>query len=202
VDIYTNQYGKEGWWRLDCNKENYKKECMRKLSIVILAFIFTFMAVSTYAQSAKGAVMTLEKLEARCASGISYLDYRNALVNAKFSVNLYLESPKSSKIEGLTASIRKVMAHYEFVGRAWQDALSNGGNSILFSEGMELEIVGRYPTTDKPSSEGGARLDNRILMIEAIRIIWGVASDELKITKSLSDKEYSGPEKQGVGIEF
>ncbi len=39
-------------------------------------------------------------------------------------------------------------------------------------------------------------------MIEAFRIIWGVASDELKITKSLSDNEYSGPEKQGVGIEF
>ena len=46
-------------------------ECMRKLSVVILALIFTFMAVPTYAQSAKSTVMALEKLEARCASGVS-----------------------------------------------------------------------------------------------------------------------------------
>jgi hypothetical protein len=204
VDIYTNQYGKEGWWRPDCNKENYKKECMRKLSIVILTFIFTLMAVPTHAQSAKNAVRVLEKLETQCESGVSYQDYKIALMNTKLPVNFYLEGSGSSNNLALADSIKKVMAHYEFVGIAWQDANSNEGNPTPFSAGMELEIIGRYPITDKSIPEGGARQNNRTLMKEPVFvIIWGAASSELRKAKLLLDKDASERGlKQGFGMEF
>jgi hypothetical protein len=69
---------------------------------------------------------------------------------------------------------------------------------------MELEIIGRYPITDKPISEGGARQNNRTLMKEnVIMIIWGVASGELKKAKLLLDKDASERGlKQGFGVEF
>ena len=96
------------------------------------------------------------------------------------------------------------MAHYEFVGRAWQDANSNEGNLTPFSEGMELKIIGRYPITDKSISEGGARQNNRTLMKETVFVImWGAASNELRKARLLSDKDApkSGL-KKGFGMEF
>ena len=96
------------------------------------------------------------------------------------------------------------MSHYEFVERAWRDAISNGGKTTPFSEEMESEIIGRYPMTDKFVSEGGARQNNRILMKETVfAIIWEAASRELKKATLLLDKDASkaGP-KQGLGIEF
>ena len=178
---------------------------MKKCLIISFVFIISLIfSISANAQSAKNAVRTLEKLETRCESGVSYQDYSIALMNAKLPVNSYLESPGSSNNSALADSIKKIMAHYEFVGRAWQDANSNEGNPTPFSAGMELEIIGRYPITDKPISEGGARQNNRTLMKEnVIMIIWGVASGELKKAKLLLDKDASERGlKQGFGVEF
>jgi hypothetical protein len=178
---------------------------MKKCLIISFVFIVSFISlISAHAQSAKNAIRVLEKLETRCYSGVSYQDYSIALVNTKLPVNFYLESSESSDNPALAASIKKVMAHYEFVGMAWRDANSNGESPSPFSKGMESEIIGRYPITDKSISEGGARQDNRTLMKEtAFVIIWGAASGELKKATLLLDKESSRPGlKQGFGIEF
>jgi hypothetical protein len=71
-------------------------------------------------------------------------------------------------------------------------------------QGMESEIIGRYPITDKSISEGGARQNNRTLMKETVFVImWGAASNELRKTRLLSDKDApkSGL-KKGFGMEF
>ena len=178
---------------------------MKKCLIISFVFIISLIfSISAHAQSAKNAVRALEKLETRCESGVSYQDYSIALMNTKLPVNSYLEISKSSNNSALAASIKEVMAHYEFIGKAWQDSNSNGGNQTPFSEGMELEIIGRYPITDKSISEGGARQNNRTLMKETVFvIIWGAASSELKKAKLLLDKDASEPGlKQGFGIEF
>ena len=178
---------------------------MKKCLIISFGFIISLIfSISVHAQSAKNAVRALEKLETQCESGVSYQDYRIALINAKLPVNSYLESPRSSNNSALTDSIKKVMAHYEFVGRAWQDANSNEGNPTPFSASMESEIIGRYPITDKSISEGGARQNNRTLMKETVFVImWGAASNELRKTRLLSDKDApkSGL-KKGFGMEF
>ena len=178
---------------------------MKKCLIISLIFIILLIfSISAHAQSAKNAVRALEKLETQCESGISYQDYRIALMNAKLPVNSYLEGSGSSNNPALADSIKKVMAHYEFVGIAWQDANSNEGNPTPFSAGMELEIIGRYPITDKSIPEGGARQNNRALMKEHVFvIIWGAASSELRKAKLLLDKDASERGlKQGFGVEF
>jgi len=178
---------------------------MKKCSIIYFIFIISLIfPISAHAQSVKNAVRALEKLETRCESGMSYLDYSIAVANAKLPVNFYLESSESSMNEALTASVKKAMTHYEFVESAWRDAIANGGTPTPFSEGMELEIIGRYPMTDKSISEGGARQNDRILMKEKVfAIIWEAASGELKKTTLLLDKEGSKmAPKRGLGIEF
>ena len=178
---------------------------MKKCSAIYFVFIISLIfPISAHAQPAKNAVRALEKLETRCESGLSYQDYSMAVVNAKLPVNFYLESLESSNNEALTTSIKKAMSHYEFVERAWRDAISNGGNPTPFSEGMELEIIERYPMTDKSVSEGGARQNNRILRKEtAFAIMWEAASGELKKAILLLDKEASKTApKQGPGIPF
>ena len=177
------------------------KKCSMIYFIFLLALIFP---ISAQAQPAKNAVRALEKLETRCESGLSYQDYSMAVVNTKLPVNFYLESLESSNNEALTTSIKKAMSHYEFVERAWRDAISNGGNPTPFSEGMELEIIERYPMIDKTVSEGGARQNNRILMKETVfAIIWDSASRELKKATLLLDKDASKTApRQGLGIPF
>jgi hypothetical protein len=178
---------------------------MKNCAIISFIFIISLIfSIPAHAQSAKNAVVALEKLETRCDAGVSYLDYNIALANAKIPVNFYLEGPEYSRNEALAASIKKVMSHYEFVGRAWRNAISNGGNPTLFSAGMESEIVGKYPITDKSVSEGGARLSNGTLMKETVfAIIWGTASSELRKVSLLLDKEASkSVPNRGLGIDF
>ena len=178
---------------------------MKKWSIFHFMFIISLIfPISVHAQSSQSAVRGLEKLRTQCESGISYQDYKIAVMNAKRPVNFYLESSESSRNATLVTAIKKVMSHYEFVERVWRDAISNEGKATPFSEGMELEIIGRYPITDKSIPEGGARQSNTTLMKETvIVIIWGTASGELGKVALLLDKEASKTVPgQGLGIGF
>ena len=66
----------------------------------ILCFIILLIPIFAYADNTKDAVMALKKMEARVQSGISYRDYGNALADAKFPVNLFMESIEVKKNPG------------------------------------------------------------------------------------------------------
>ena len=68
----------------------------------ILCFIILLIPIFAYADNTKDAVMALKKMEARVQSGISYRDYGNALADAKFPVNLFMESIEVKKNPELT----------------------------------------------------------------------------------------------------
>ena len=152
---------------------------MKRCLISVLHICCLALPQKVLAQSAKEALLGLKKLQARVQSGVSYRDYGQALGEAKFPVNLYLESMESSKNPELTDSIKKAIAHYEFVRMVWQDTIDN---EIWFISGrMEKLIIASYPIADKDS--------NFLVKEDVFDIIWGKASDELKIATALFSKE-------------
>ena len=152
---------------------------MKRCLISVLLICCLALPQKVLAQSAKEALLGLKKLQARVQSGVSYRDYGQALGEAKFPVNLYLESKESSKNPELTDSIKKAIAHYEFVRMVWQDTIDN---EIWFISGrMEKLIIASYPIADKDS--------NFLVKEDVFDIIWGKASDELKIATALFSKE-------------
>ncbi len=73
--------------------------------------------VQSIPDSAKNAVRALKKLEARCQAGISKIsDYSAALGDAKFEVNMFVESSESNDFESLKSSIMQTMKHYDDAG--------------------------------------------------------------------------------------
>ncbi|MGD0217487.1 MAG: hypothetical protein ABSC45_08265 [Desulfobaccales bacterium] len=58
-----------------------------------------------FSQSAKDALRAMKKLQARTQAGISYNDYAPALGEAKFEINLFLESPAAKENYKFTEAI-------------------------------------------------------------------------------------------------
>jgi hypothetical protein len=97
---------------------------MKKLFVIVIVLSLTFTAGTVFAQSAKDAVFGLKKLEARCQSGVSYQEYSSAIADAKFPVNLFMESEEGKKHPELTVSIGKVIYLYDLVGIMWHTLMS------------------------------------------------------------------------------
>jgi hypothetical protein len=113
-------------------------------------------------ESAKSAVRALKKLEARCQAGISYRDYPIAIGDAKFEVNLYLESSDAQKNRELAESIQAAMNHYDNASTFWAlkfEYIPISGNVLEFyptssPEGKVISAI--YPELNKLSKDGGA----------------------------------------------
>lgn len=159
-------------------------------------------AASTLGESGKEAVRGLKKLQARCKAGISYKDYGVALGEAKFEVNLFLESQDAKKRGKLAESIDKIMEHYEFAGTVWRHKFSGGRGvteTISLKSDFGQSILKFYPNANKDFKEGGAlatfegysssslQIPERTdIFIDALLpVIWKEASDELKRATSL-----------------
>jgi hypothetical protein len=108
------------------------------------------------AQSAKEAFMALKKLEARTQVGVSYRDYSSALGEAKFPVNLFVESKEGRESIDLAKAIRKTFAIYS-------DALMVFGykttGGLVYGDNTEIGryLLPKYPQLGKSISEKGAR---------------------------------------------
>lgn len=165
---------------------------MKKTVVIVFMLIVSIMlSAPAYAQSAKEAVMGLKKLQARCQSGISYRDYGNALADAKFPVNLFMESADAKKYPELTESINKAMGHYEYAGQLWNLKISASKYDPhlrhgFFGVGTDTgkEIGKLYPQA-VPGKEYGYFLD------ELFSVIWGAASKELDNATKLYTKTES-----------
>jgi hypothetical protein len=124
-----------------------------------------------YAQSAKEAVMALKKMEARVQSGIAYRDYRPALGETKFSVNIYLDTSEAKIYPELTSLIERVMVHYEQAGFVFEESLrgpyryldhvSSYSSEELRRQAISEQqiyksLVEQYPEANKFIENGGA----------------------------------------------
>lgn len=168
---------------------------MKKASAVIFVFAVSLMlSVPVYAQTAKEAVMGLKKLQARCQSGIAYRDYSNAVADAKFPVNLFMENADASKYPELTASIDKVMKHYEYAGGLWNHKLSSRFAALIKCDSkLAVEINKLYPQAERVS----ALSEEDCYFVDSVfPVIWAAASKELENTTKLLAKmdDYSSSE--------
>lgn len=158
---------------------------MKKYLILVFAVpVFIFLLIgSAYADSAKDAVMALKKLQAKCQSGISYRDYSNALGDAKFPVNIFLESADAKKYPVLTTSILEAMKHYEYAGTLWNYKMSDRFTALIrCNSELAMQINKLYPQIKRDPGEFCYFVD------ALLPIIWNEASKELDNMTNLYSK--------------
>jgi len=180
--------------------EEIEKKGDRRMKKWMVLFFILLICVPTltHAQSEKDAVLALKKLQAKIQEGISYMDYRNALGEAKFPLNIFLESKDAQKYPELSISLKKVMGHYEYAGFIWDGKISGGvlGSYIGVNSDVGKEIGQLYPNARKDTKEGGALTDlptlNAYDIDSLLPLIWKEASMELdnatKLHENLEEK--------------
>jgi hypothetical protein len=141
---------------------------MKKLFIVAMAIGLTLTAITAFAQTAKEAIYGLKKLEARVEAGISYRDYSPALGEAKFPVNLYLESQEAKNNPELASLIEKVMVHYEQAGFVFKEKIEGpyryldhvssfqNKQKAINEQNTYKSLIEQYPEANKFIEDGGA----------------------------------------------
>ncbi|MGD0625120.1 MAG: hypothetical protein ABSB32_10420 [Thermodesulfobacteriota bacterium] len=162
---------------------------MKNIFFMVTLFFWIFCSVS-YGESAKEAFRGLKKLEARCQAGISYKDYGAALGDAKFEVNIFLESPEAKARPQLTDSIIRAMMHYENARHFWEYKFSGYSRNYpeILPYFVEEEVFRIYPEANKEYKDGGALMRMKEYDPESTKVhiscllsfIWNEASKELK----------------------
>jgi hypothetical protein len=159
------------------------------ISMILSLIITSNLGIS---QSAKEALLALKKLEARCQSGISYQDYSPALGEAKFPVNLFLESKGASVNYQLAVSIKTIMEHYEMVQPVWEVKFTNIYHRIYSNDKLGELLVDKYPDVNNIFRDNKIIIhDDTMEFIDAdlmLKIIWNAASTELKKATILIDE--------------
>jgi len=164
------------------------KRFMLFLSLILVVLLN--MDIS-FAQSTKEAIRSLQKLQAKTEVGISYRDYVSVLGDAKFEVNLFLQS-RQAKNDKLADSIMQAMEHYQMAKTVWQvkidkmylGRLPSVSNFIFVDNEDDKELIDlnslfrRYPNIKNEIRKGPMGRD--IHIETAIQIIWAEANKELK----------------------
>lgn len=164
-----------------------------RYTLVTLAVtLFVLMIItSAFAQSTKDAVRSLKKLEAHLETGTSLRDYSQALGDAKFEVNLFLESKEAKNNSKLTELIQKIMEEYEdakFVfkekssgpyrrvdsipdiydrsisrmsSESGKDRIREKKNAKEKENQYYRSLLSKYPEANRPIEDGGALTRNK-----------------------------------------
>ena len=156
------------------------------------AFILLVLPGLAFSQSGKEAFRGFKKLEAKIQIGISYPDYNAGLGDAKFELNMFLDSPEAKSRPEIAESLQKVMDHYINAGLLFKELVkpikclpttnysSNASDSWKADVERAKSVLRIYP-------EASAFVDGRgyLDIDKAMKIIWQKASDELKKTANL-----------------
>ncbi|MFH1035614.1 MAG: hypothetical protein V1806_13985 [Pseudomonadota bacterium] len=155
----------------------------------LFLLVFLFLAPSAQAETAKDAIRALKKLEARTEAGISPRDYAPALGEAKFEVNLFLESQEAKQQPELAAVVIRVMEYYGDVGIVVGHNSRTSGKMIFLddpSNASVLKVIQKYPMVLRDENDGGAMSGKSFLLKgDAAILIWAEASRELKTAMAL-----------------
>jgi hypothetical protein len=171
---------------------------MKKILLLSLLLLF-FIVPAAYAQSARDAVKSLKRIEARVDMGINYNEYVLAVADARVEVQMYLESHEAKQKTALTVIINKALEHYETSREVWkikvsktQDLGTVFGHLICLRDDPEgalgRRLLKQYPQADKPVDHGGALTTrafkkngcDEVLVDNLIHIIWQEASKDLQ----------------------
>jgi len=170
---------------------------MKKIVLLSLLIVF-FVASGADAQSARDAVRTLKRVEARVDMGINYNEYILAVADARVEVEMYLETQEAKQKSSLTGMIKKILEHYETARTLWKIKVSKTddigtvfGHLICLTDDPEgnlgRRLLKQYPQADKPVDHGGALATrtykkegcDEVLVDNLIHIIWVAASNDL-----------------------
>jgi len=163
---------------------------MKKYALIIFIFVISIVfSAPVYAQPTKDAVMGLKKLQARCQSGISYRDYSNAVADAKFPVNVFIESADAKKSPELTESINKAMGHYEYASKLWNLKMSGYDIDMKYGFFKVDSDVGREISKLYAQAAQALTIKYDSYFIgDLLPMIWDSASQELGNTTKLLAK--------------
>lgn len=111
------------------------------------------------------AVNALKKLQARTQVGITYKDYAPALGEAKFALNLFVESSQSKDFPELVQILNSAFETFKMAGEVWDDKFNSSRRSTteLTFKSYYPALFSKYPDADKSMTEGGImfRYDNK-----------------------------------------
>lgn len=144
-------------------------------------------------ESAKNAYKALKKLEARCDAGISYKDYAPVLGEARFEVNMFLDSTDAKKFPEIINSLTKALEHFTFVKSMWDIKFRGSAveNFVRLDSRDGNIFLMNYPDATSDMKDGGATMyanyaQARVIYIDAaISFILNEASNELETSKKL-----------------
>lgn len=162
------------------------KKILMTALVTFLAVVIT-LAISNwvYGESARDAIKSLKKLEAKCQIGISYKAYFEVLGDVQFDINMFLESPEAGKYPELSDSIFVVMEHYKFAGTFLEYFF--GKKAVIYHRGIDkdigMDIIYKYPKSLNALVH--TNNDFGLDPFKTVRIIWEEASQELKIATKL-----------------
>lgn len=177
-----------------------------KRTFVLTILFFGYLSSLSYGESAKNTFKALKRIEAKCQIGISYRDYGSALGDAKYEVNMFLESEEGKAKPALTQAFGKVMNHYQLAGEFWRLKASEGRDfAIVFmnsptdtfrsprNQELLMRILNLYPDAKKNIKIGGALEEDAfgtglIFIDKLIEFIWKEASKELKQISGMLQK--------------
>jgi hypothetical protein len=154
---------------------------MRNTMVAMFFMVIIFLGNVCFAQSAKDAVRALQKLQARIESGISYRDYAPALGDARFEVNLFLQSPQAKSKQNLAVAIKSAMNHYQNAKETWGIKVSTGYDYITIDlqQALADSLFKDYPEI---------RTGYEFQVDKAVQIIWTKANKELEKAMALLSK--------------
>jgi len=108
-------------------------------------------------QSAREAVKALQKLEARCMVGVSYIDYARELGETLYQVKSFLESPESAKTTKLSDSIKKTIFHYIMLKEVWDYEIKYPKGRKIYKRDLYERISSLYPNAPLDDIESTKR---------------------------------------------
>lgn len=147
------------------------------LSLLLATAVFVSLSLASRAEESVGqerlAYIELSRVESISKTGVTYNDYRNALVPAREYVGLLRDG--SSATVGL---LRKAMSYYEQALRIW--ALQSDSefpvDSLRTDEPGGVDILGQCP--DIPRFHYKER--DQIFVKDAVDCLWSKSSVLLK----------------------
>jgi hypothetical protein len=162
-------------------------EMKKAEKILILVFICLLFPTVAFSQSAIEAIRALKKIEAKTQVGVNLRDYTQAVGDAKFEVNLFLESPDAKENPELSESVKRIIDHYSLAVEVWgkkQIITTRTTGSFLKDYLVEDEEIAKkifvlYPETKRKVFKP-EYMRPIILISDILRIIWETASEDLK----------------------
>lgn len=167
-----------------------------KYSVLICFFVF-ISSVNAFAETSRESIKALKKLESRCELPISLSEYRNALAETKFEVELYMDNRIAKKERQLSKTISNALSLYMYAEELWGINISGGHRgdflaikksnnpnnhpsfNVWASAGEKYIIL--YPEDRKSISDGGVMLnEDGIDAHVAISHIWNRASKKVE----------------------